>query len=217
MNRLQKRFPKYSTMLRLYPKNYRENYGKQMLQTLADMLDDAASRRERIHIWARTAIDFPVTATGQNIRYLGGIMAHETPKYVWRNGLIGGVMLLPFFAALIANLADETVNHHTLFNSWLWSMPVLSIWVLWLPLTAAILGLLSLLVFLRHQTKSKHESSIEALFDFRYNWPIVLVALAGTFILALVFFHDSVHCVTGNPIREIHNPSATLHCIQYSK
>ncbi|HSW79845.1 MAG TPA: hypothetical protein VLG47_03645 [Candidatus Saccharimonadales bacterium] len=217
MGNLNARFPRYSKFLRLYPKKYRDAYGSQMLQTLADMLDNSSSTTERLQIWTRLAIDFPITVAGQNVHYLGGIMTHETPKYVWRNGLIGGAMLIPFFAALTANSIDELAFNHTLFNSWLWSMPILAIWVLWLPFAAALLCLTSLLTFISQQRKSKKLRSVKVLIDIRHNWPLVIVAIASSFILALIFFHDSVHCVTGNPIREIHNPSATWHCIQYSK
>jgi hypothetical protein len=213
MSRLEKRFPRYSKLLRLYPEPYRKNYSEQILQTLADMLDNTASKSEKLRIWVRLAIDFPATATIQNVSYLGGIMAHETPKFVWRNGLIGGMMLLPFCAALLANSVDQLVNNHSLYGTWLWKMPLLSIWVLWLPLIAAILGISSLLVFLHHQRKAQI-NPINALLDFRYNWPLTLIAISGTCILALVFFHDSIRCVTGNPVREIHNPTATWHCIE---
>lgn len=185
-----------------------------MLQTLADMLDNAESNSEKLHIWTRLILDYPVTVTAQNVHYLGGIMAHESPKYVWRNGLIGGAMLLPFFVAVTANSVAELVNHHTLYSSWLWSMPVLGIWIVWLPLAAAILCLTSLLAFMPHQMKAKHAGSLKALLDIRYNWPLTLVTIVSFFILGLAFFHDSVHCITGNPVREIHNPSATLHCIE---
>lgn len=216
MGKLGKRFPRYSKLLMLYPKNYRELYGDQMLQTLADMLDNSSSESERLTLWMKLAIDLPVSLTAQNINYFGGIIMHDSPKFVRRNGIIGGILLLPFFLALAANGLNKVVYNQNLFHSWLWSTTALLIWVIWLPLSAAILGLASLLVFLKRQTKAKHESTLKALLDIRYNWPVLAVALLGSFILFAVFFHDSVHCVTGNPIREAHNPHATWQCIQNS-
>jgi hypothetical protein len=53
-----------------------------------------------------------------------------------------------------------------------------------------------------------------SLIDFRHNWPMLLVGFVGLFIVALVLGHDSVHCVTGNPIREVHNWHQTWRCVQ---
>ena len=212
MKSVNQRFPRYARLLRLYPTGYRKEYGDQMLQTLADMLDDPG--RSRVAVWVSTSLDFPFSVIKQQLSYTGEVMAHETPRYIKRNAAVGAVLLVPFFLALIANGLDKVINDHTLYNSWLWHMPALAIWVLWLPAVAAIIALIGLLAFLRQRAKAEHTHWYSPLVDFRHNWPVLAVALVGLGILGMVFFHDSVHCVAGNPIRELHNPHQTWQCIQ---
>lgn len=212
MDNLKKRFPRYSKLLYLYPAGYRREYGEQMLQTLADMLDDR--ERSQQAVWAALSFDFSFSVIKQQLSYTGATMAHETPIYVKRNALIGASLLVPFFLALIANGLDKAISNRTLYNSWLWHMPVLAVWVLWMPAAAAIIALASLLAFLHQRAGAEHTRWYARLFSLRHNWPILLVTMLSLGILGMVFFHDSVHCVTGNPVRELHNPHQTWQCIQ---
>lgn len=212
MNNLQKRFPRYSWLLKLYPTGYRQAYGEQMLQTLADMLDD--SERSHASVWAHLALDFPLSVVKQQLTFTGETMAHEMPDYVKRNALVSAVLLLPFLLALLANGFDKVINGRNLYHSWLWHMPVLSIWVLWLPLLAAVIAVTSLITLLLQRRAAEHNSWFKQLLAVRYTWPLLSVALVGIGIIGMVFFHDSVHCVTGNPIRELHNPHQTWQCIE---
>lgn len=214
MSDLSKRFPRYSKLVALYPAAYKQKYGDQMLQTLADMLDHAPTKTQRIGVWARLSADFPPSIAHQQFSYIGGIMTNEMPNYVRRNAAIGAAMLVPFMLALVANSVDRIVDHHALYHSWLWSMPLLAVWVLWLPMLAAVIALATLSVFLVRQSKARRISWLKVLFDIRHNWPLLAIGFIGIAILGMVFFHDSVHCITGNPIREIHNPHATLRCIE---
>lgn len=77
---MRKRFPIYTRLLSLYPKTYRQEYGSQLEQTLADMLDDEPSRFGRLYIWSQVALDFPVTVYQQNIMALRGNKTMQ--KYV---------------------------------------------------------------------------------------------------------------------------------------
>jgi hypothetical protein len=119
--------------------------------------------------------------------------------------------------ALIANGADKVINNRTLYHSWLWQMPALAIWVLWLPFAAAVIALASLGVFLARQSRSDHTSWFKQLLNFPRNWPIVLIALAGLGILALVQLHDTTQCVAGNPVREAHHLHQTWQCVQQNQ
>lgn len=217
MNNLNKRFPRYSKLLKAYPKPYREQYGHQMLQTLADMLDDTLSQNRRLAVWVRTAADLPVSVARQQLNYAGGIMAHEMPNYVKRNALASTVLLVPFILALIANGADKVINNRTLYNSWLWHMPVLAIWVLWLPLAAAMIALASLTVFLARQSKSEHTTWFRPLFNLARNWPLIVTALAGLGVVALVQLHDTAQCVVGNPVHEAHHLHQAWLCVQQNQ
>jgi hypothetical protein len=209
---LDKRFPRYTRLLKLYPAAYRKQYGLQMQQTLADMLDDPD--RAKVGVWARTIIDLPVSVAQQQCIYFGGIMTHEMPAYVKRNALVSGALLLPFTTIFIVNGVDKIINDHQLDGSWLWHMPILAIWMLWLPLAAAIIASVSLIVFLAQRSKAQRVSWFKVSFDVSYTWPLLAVSLVGLSIVAMVFDHDSVHCVTGNPAREARNLHQTWQCIQ---
>ena len=211
MGDLEQRFPFYDKLLRLYPKPYREQYGAQMLQTLADMLD--AEPEHKTSIWFRAIVELPFSLTKQQLLYAGGIMTHQMPHYVKRNAVVSAALLVPFALALIANGLDTLLRNHTLYHSWLWQMPILTIWVLWLPILAALLALVSLLIFFRERSQQERYS-FKQLFDIHHTWPLLAPALAALFIIAMVFGHDSVHCVTGNPVHEIHNWHQTWQCIQ---
>lgn len=212
MDQLKQRFPRYGKLLALYPPGYRKEYAAQQLQTLADMLDDPAHSPGTI--WARTLLDLPFSIIKQQLAFAGGIMRTDMPLFVKRNALICVLLLLPFFTALIANGLDKLFNDHTLYSSWLWATPALAIWVLWLPLVAACLGLLSLGLLIAQRARTNHTSWWRQLWSFHTNWPLLAASLVSLGILGIALFHDSVHCVTGNPVREARNTSQTWHCIQ---
>ena len=214
MTRPAKRFPAYSHLLKLYPQSYQHSYREQMLQTLADMVDNAPDGKARAAIWARIAIDFPRSLFIEHVKTTGEIMLHETPSYVKRNALLGGLLLVPFMTALVANSLDKLLYNHSLYSSWLWHAPILAIWVLWLPLGAVLIASFSLAVFLLRRVQSSPHSRFKILFDIRQDWPLIMVAAGALLILAILFGHDSAHCIAGNPIREIRNPQQTWRCIQ---
>jgi hypothetical protein len=207
---LRQRFPAYSRITGLYPAVYRREYRQQMLQTLADMLDNAPSRGQRARIWLRTIADVPPSLARQHIHNIGGIMAAEMPSYIKRNSIAGGVMLLPFFMLLTVS---SVVPQH-LYESWFWHSSVLWVWLVILPAAAMLLTLATFAYWAFARRKRTHISLLRSLFDVSHNWPVLAVAILGAGILLLAFGHDSVHCVTGNPIRELRNPRDTWRCIQ---
>lgn len=206
------RFPRYERLLGLYPKAYRERYGRQMLQTLADMLDDAQTRRQRLLVWMKVAADLPASVTKTQLQYSGGVMHDETPAYIKRTGLLTAGLLLPFFLALAANGLDKVINNHTLFNSWLWHMPALGIWVLWLPATALVLNLAG---YAAHTFRPERQAAApwrRRALDIRHVWPVVLPGLAAAGILFILAFHDSAHCWVQNPAYFVTRFHQTLQC-----
>jgi hypothetical protein len=208
MSNLSKRFPLYSKLLVLYPKGYRKQYKEQLLQTTADMLDDAATPLNKIAIWTRVAIDLPVNVFQTQLQYVGGIMWNETPHYIKRNSLIGMVMLLPFMASLVANSLDKVINNHTLYNSWLWKLPFSRLWVLWLPESAFLLMLGTYIYFLIKENKTGRSGFIKRIFNIKHSWPIIVPGILAFGVLFILAFHDSVQCW-------VHSPSyATSHLSQ---
>lgn len=141
-------------------------------------------------------------------------MTSNMPAFVKRNAAISALLLVPFMLAVLANSTDQVIRHQTLYNSWAWSTPVLRMWVLWMPAAAAIIAAGSLIAYIFRRIRVDHASARNALFQLQYSWPLVITCLGGIFVLALLFGHDSVHCVTGNPINELQHWPATWHCIQ---
>jgi hypothetical protein len=199
MSDLEKRFPMYSRLLKLYPMEYRKKYNDQILQTTADMLDDAPSRRTRLVIWTRLAIDLPMNLGRQQFQYVGGFMLKESPMYIKRNSLIAGVLLIPFIVALLANGLDRLINNHTLYNSWLWKSSVVGFWAMWLPLLAFLIALVSYLRFVSKETKNKHTTWFRRLMNFKSSWPIFIPLIMALGILSVAMFHDDVQCWVRTP------------------
>lgn len=140
-------------------------------------------------------------------------MIQEMPNYIKRNTIAGALLLIPFALALAANTLDNLLYGHTLYASWLWHMPVLAIWVLWLPLAATLLTLGSLLLYEIRATRS-HPKNRAALLDVRRAWPLLAIFLVALGILAIVFGHDSGHCLMQNPITTVSHMQQTWQCIQ---
>src|SRR6185312_12625600 len=109
MGGLTKRFPIYSRFLKLYPLAHQKEYAEQMLQTLADMLDHAETRGERLTIWISATIDLSLSVTKQRLITAGSIMGHETPNYIKWNAIVGAALIVPFFAIIIANSLSNRV------------------------------------------------------------------------------------------------------------
>lgn len=208
MDSLDKRFPRYSKLLYLYPSAYRKEYSEQMLQTLADMLDDP--EHNHIAVWVRIIIDFPFSVLTQQVMYTGETLAKNTPVYIKRTTLLGAWLVAPFFILVIL----DSLLHNRLQHSWVWHTPALFIWLVLLPSIAAALCVAALLRWTHTRRRETHKSSWKALADIRSNWPLLGIIIIAIGIIGLTFFHDSTHCVTGNPIRELHNPHDTLQCIE---
>lgn len=203
---LNKRFPKYSKLLYLYPTAYRKQYSEQMLQTLADMLDDAPAKKSTI--WTRTMLDLPLSAVHQQLSYTGAVMTNDTPKYVKNSALIGAVLLLPFFVLAIAHSVDSGLQ-----NSIYWHFRVLFTFFVLLPSIAFLLTTVAFVSWLVERRKQEKKSLFAELFDLRRNWYLFTVLIVGLGIVGMVYGHDSVRCVTKNPIRAAEHMSQTLSCI----
>lgn len=139
-------------------------------------------------------------------------MTHETPNYVKYSSLIGGVMLLPFFLLVAAQAIDKNIQHGSL-----WHYHVLFTFFVILPTLAFILAATAFISWMVERHSHEHKGWLQELFDLRRNWPLLAVAVIGFGIIALVFGHDSVQCVTGNPIRELRNFHKTTQCIQQGR
>lgn len=206
---LNKRFPKYSKLLYLYPDAYRKHYSEQMLQTLADMLDDSPTAQQKFTTWSRTLLDLPLSAVRQQINYTGETMTNDTPKYVKNSALVGAILLIPFCVLVFAHSLDSGVQ-----NSVFWHFPMLFTFFVLLPSIAFLLATVAFISWLVERRKQEKKSWVAELLDLRRNWYLLTVLVIGLGIVGMVYFHDSVRCVAGNPVREARNLSQTWSCIE---
>lgn len=118
--------------------------------------------------------------------------------------MLGALMLAPFFVVVIGNvLSNYQIADSTGWNRFFFFL------IFILPLMAFVLNTAALWQWASHRKNFWH-----SLLDFKRSWATIAIALLALAIAVFVPFHDSVHCVSGNPIKEIHNPSQTLKCIK---
>jgi len=213
---LDNRFPIYSKVIKLFPPKYYKEYGRQILQTTADMLDNAPSSGAKLVIWTKLAIDLPINITKQQLQYSGGIYMKETPTYVKISGILTGILLLPFFVALIANGLDKVINNHTLYNSWVWRYDFLRVWVLILPIIAVIVALVSLAVYVARSPENRPKQLLGRVFDIKHNWPIVATGLVALGILFILRYHDSAKCLIQIPRHFLSHNNQSQVCKNYN-
>ena len=155
---MPRRLAAYQALLLLYPKAYRHHYGNDMVQTLSDMLDGQDSRLGQAKVWLRVSLDLPVSIVQQNLVTIGGSM-HSIPHYIKWSGLVGALMLVPFTAAVVANMISVAASGHPLYQTWLWSLPILRTWVLILPGLALALALFG---YINYVASNKGNGSISS-------------------------------------------------------
>lgn len=210
MDRLKARFPIYSRLLRLYPTDYRHKYSEQMLLMLADMLDDP--ERSKTAVWLRTTLDFPISVSKQQVIYTGAAMTHDNPSYMKRNTLLGALLLVPFPAAIIVHtLTQHTVPVAGSGERFLYLTAFIA-----LPALAFLLCSATWLYWLLGQRRTG-PTFWRRLLDIRHNGLVLVVAGLGLAMALFVPFHDSVHCVTANPVHKITYLRQTWQCIQRSR
>lgn len=212
MTKLKSRFPVYAWLLRLYPAAYRHEYERELLQTTADMLDDAPTTLAKLGIWSRIACDLPFNIARQNLEYIGGNMHHDMPHYVKRNSLLSGLLLLPFFVAIAANSIDSLVHNAHLYNSWLWRSPAIVLWVFYLPAMAFIISLVTYSLFV-FKDAPKNKAWFKRALDLMHSWPVLIVGIIALSILTFAEFHDSSQCIVQSPVHAVTHASQTLNCI----
>ncbi|HET8709193.1 MAG TPA: hypothetical protein VFL85_02835 [Candidatus Saccharimonadales bacterium] len=208
MSDLEHRFPRYSKLLKLFPSSYQHDYREQMLQTLADMLDDPA--RSKTSTWVQTSLDLPRSIVKENIQFVGGTMTQTIPSYARNSSLAGAALVAPFFIFAMLN----AILHQRLYDSLFWQTWVLFIWLVVLPALAILINAVAIIRWAREQQHLSFGGLVRQVFDIKHTWPLTAVIVIALGIIALTFGHDSVHCIGGNPIQEAANWRQTLQCIQ---
>lgn len=209
MDRLRSRFPIYSRLLRLYPVAYQRQYGEEMLQTLADMLDDP--EHSKAATWLRTSFDLPLSVSKQQLIYTGAAMTHDNPNYLKRNTLLSALLLAPFSLALIVSALDHgaVMGRYRLVFSYAT--------LVFLPAIAFLISTMTFVYWTAEQHRRTGSSFWKSLIDIRHNWFVLVVAGLGLCMALFLPFHDSTHCIMGNPVHEAAHLNRTWNCIQSSR
>ncbi|MDB5166464.1 MAG: hypothetical protein JWM37_536 [Candidatus Saccharibacteria bacterium] len=199
----------YRKVLGAYPKSYQKDYAGEMVRTLEDMLHEEPKITKRARIWTTAFAELPIYVVKLNAAVLGRSYALDTPDYVKRNAAVSIACVVPFLALLSINELDPSVLPTA--PRWTDTYQFLAIG---LPVLAFLLCAATVMRWFFVRRMSGTRSSNNTLVDIKHNWPVVLV---GSFAFIIVLFmvgHDSVHCLTDNPVNALHNPRATLQCIE---
>ncbi len=131
-------------------------------------------------------------------------MSKETPYYVKRNALISTGLIIPFFVVVFfPGILRQNMSASAAFQTSLFISLIL------LPSLAFVLATTTFLAW----SKSDKKPLWRGLLDVRRSWLLTAVGTLALTISLFVPFHDSVHCVVGNPVRVVHNPSQTWQCV----
>ena len=176
----------YELFLKLYPERYQEKYAREMLQTMRDIISHESKTRSAI-VLLKDILITPLNAGEQYIIYFSE-NRHVTPKTVV--SLVALFLLLPFFLSIVMDEVTEFVSGGHLYNTWLWSRPVLLVWIVLLPLLSLTISLLIyILSLIRQARKDKKITPLSK----RY-WLVFVTIILSLGILVIVVFHDSTHC-----------------------
>jgi hypothetical protein len=102
MSRQYEKYRIYRACLYLYPKQHRQVYGQQMVQTLDDILSDQDTNFGRFAVWLKVSVELPINAIEENLSSLGEISVNKLTKitakqYTYAAGgllIIGSLVLL---------------------------------------------------------------------------------------------------------------------------
>ncbi len=173
MANLRARFPVYSKLLRLYPKGYRRKYETQLLQTLADMLDDSAEdRANSFTIWKRTVLDFLKSVPKEHIR------AVKPAKFIKRSLVLSFLLILPLLSTVgygVLFPASDPISDRKLIEQLWYSQIGYSLWGIVLPLFATVVAMTALAVWRFHTRKN----------EARKNRRLPRLALASLVVISL--------------------------------
>jgi hypothetical protein len=198
----------YGQLLRLYPRQYREKYANQMLQTLDDMVADQPTVATKNLTKAKAYTDLPFSILQQNYAAVTTSYFNDTPDDARRASVIGVLLMVP---PLLIILTDATEKSR-LVDSRVW-VGALTIGLLVLPAVGFAINALTYLAWLFQRDSSQKSSLKNRLFNVKCAWPVLVVGCMSLALCLGVLFHDSVHCLVGSPVKIVHNPTDTWRCV----
>jgi hypothetical protein len=179
-----------------------------MLQTLDDMVEDQPTATSKNLIKTKAYMELPLSIVQQNFVVASASFFNDTPDYARQTSTVGAILMIPFFLIILTDATERP----GLTSSTVW-VAVLTVSLLALPALAFVINTLSYLVWLRGSNGHKKSSLRARVFSFKQTWPMLAVGGAGLALCLIVLFHNSAHCIIGNPVRTVHNPSQTWQCI----
>ena len=72
----------YPTLVRLYPRAFRDHFETTMVQTFDDMLENEETKYGRLKVWVRTIADLPMSAGREHITNGGEINMNRNIKLI---------------------------------------------------------------------------------------------------------------------------------------
>jgi len=106
MSKQHEKYKLYQAFLHLYPRQHRQAYGQQMVQTLDDILSDQGSSFGRFAVWVKVSIELPINALEENISGIGEISVNKLTKITAKQYMYGAFAVL-----LIGSYALISINY----------------------------------------------------------------------------------------------------------
>jgi hypothetical protein len=190
----------YKKLLKLYPKQFREKFGNEILIVLNDLKRDEIREKGTVGIgfWTLHIADL---TKGIFLEHTYLLQEYGIKKYFHLNGfnIMGIIFLIPIFLMLVADFSSRIIQGNLLHyngatynyfsHSFLYQRPVIYIWVIILPVLAIILNALSLIV-----KRGKHTRFLSTVF-IKNNFITILILLFGFGVIFMIKFHDFLPCV----------------------
>lgn len=174
-----RRFKVYAKLLYLYPSPYRKRYGEQLLQTVADMVDDAPSTYEKFIAWLRISLDFPITVCKEHFQVIGDFMYAKNNYQINRNTLISGALiLLPII--LVA------INRMLMLSGPGRGMPTYTLIVVTTVFPVLAVGLSGFTLYTLLRSDKKFRTN-----NLRRSWLLGLVFAASLLLLTFIIWEQA--------------------------
>lgn len=195
----------YKILIWLYPEEYRKQYGMEMCLLFKDMYNEEIEKHGKATplFWLALAGDYFNSVFQEHVNVLN---QHGLKKYLQnvlfinKFNLVAGILLLPSFTVFLIDLFSRIAqgdltryNRATyafLSHTFLYSTPILRIWVILFPILAVIISAIHLLMNIsKNRTKP-----INAVLVKKNIVSVILIFVALGFI-AIIKFHDFAPCI----------------------
>lgn len=192
----------YRTLLLLYPRMYRQDYGEQIAQTFDDMVQGEGNRAKKVWLILKEYLTLPGNVIEQYVAEasLRGGLSDQTLL-----AILSMVLLIPFVVALTADELSERLYHAHPFQDWLWSPLVIFIWLIVLPGIGLFVSLAAYVIFILRKSIQQSKLTLQ----FERAWALLLVIFLSAGLLFAVLYRDGLSCLQHDQKR----PTKLVQCI----